>query len=327
LIFIINIQGVTVLIPEHLIEKFQLQKHPEGGYFKELYRDSTMIDFGEKYNGKMRHLLTSIYFLLKEEEQSALHVIKNSTEIWYYHAGCPVQITIIDPTTGLIEKAIIGNPIDGYNAQYIVPGDKWFGAECLDKKGYSLVGCTVTPGFDFRDFSLVTEDQLLKILPNPPIEILNLLHVNVDINLSDIVNAPADKIWSIISDFNALPKWHPAITDSFIEPGKANGELGCIRNFNLKNNGGNIREELIILDDKKFLVKYKILNSPMLLSNYEAILKLEHLDSEKTKIIWECNFGCHLKYKKYLQNTISSNVFRAGFEALKKQFQLSHHQA
>lgn len=313
-----------MLTPEQIIEKYQLQKHPEGGYFKEVYRDSKTLDFGEEYEGRIRNLLTSIYFMLKGEEQSALHVIKNSTEVWHYHSGSPIQITVINPVTGLIEKATIGNPADGYDAQYTVYANRWFGAECLDKKGYSLVGCTVSPGFDFRDFSLIKEDQLLKILPNPPVEILNLLHVNVDIILNDIINISVNKIWPIISDFNGLPAWHPAIIDSFIEPGKFNGEIGCVRNFNLKNNGGNIREELMLLDNNEFLVKYKILNSPMFLSNYLATLKLQQIDSKSTKIMWQCNFDCHLKYKSALQNIISNNVFQAGFNALKNHFQLSN---
>lgn len=308
-----------MLSVDQIIEKYQLQKHPEGGYFKEVYRDDISLNFDKKYDGDVRSLFTSIYFLLKEEEQSALHVIKNSTEIWYYHCGSPVQITLIDPSAGMIEKIIIGSPADGYHPQCIIPGNKWFGAECLDKKRYSFVSCTVAPGFDFRDFSLVTEDQLLKLLPHPPREVLNLLQVSTHITVSDVVNAPIDKVWLIISDFNALPDWHPAIEDSFIEYGKSNGEIGCVRNFDLKDYGGNIREELLELDNKNYLVKYKILNSQMLLSNYIATLKLEYLDSEKTKITWECHFDCHLKYKHILQKMISDDVFKMGIDALKMQ--------
>jgi predicted cupin superfamily sugar epimerase len=307
-----------MLTSDQLIEKLDLKKHPEGGYFKEIYRDDITLDFGEKYDGRMRNILTSIYFLLKGEDQSALHVIKNSTEIWNFHAGSPLQITIIDPITGMIEKRIIGNPAEGYNAQCVVPGNTWFGAECINKNEYSLVGYMVTPGFDYRDSSLIKEDQLLELLPNPPVDVLNLISVNADIRETEIIDASADEIWSIISDFNALPKWHPAILDSFIEEGKSNGNIGCVRNFNLKNNGGNIREELMILDSEEFLVKYKILDCPMPLSNYEAILKLEQLDS-KTKITWECHFDCHQKNKIHLKEAIRSNIFQGGFEALRKQ--------
>jgi uncharacterized protein len=311
-----------MLTAEQLIEKYQMQKHPEGGHFKEMYRDRMMLDFGEHYEGRMRPLSTSIYYLLKEEEQAALHAIKNSTEILHYHAGSPIQITIIDPMTGTIEKAIVGNPADGYDAQYTVLGNKWFGIECLDKKAYSFFGCTVMPGFDFRDFSLISKDQLLTLLPNATHDILNLIHVHVDITQNDIIHASAEKIWSLISDFNDLPKWHPAIADSFIEPGKSNGEPGCVRHFTLKNNGGTIREELMILDNDNFLVQYKILNAPMLLSHYQASLKLVRLDANQTKIIWECHFDCHLKHKPTLQKMISMDVFQTGFDALKEKLQL-----
>jgi predicted cupin superfamily sugar epimerase len=311
-----------MLAVDQIIEKYQLQKHPEGGYFKEVYRDNISLNFGKKYDGEVRSLFTSIYFLLKEEEQSALHVIKNSSEIWYYHCGSPLQITVIDPITGIIEKTIIGNPVHGYQPQCIIPGDKWFGAECLDKKGYSFVSCMVAPGFDFRDFSLVTEDQLLNLIPHPPRDVLNLLQIHTDITVSDIIHGPIDKLWSIISDFNSLPAWHPAIEDSFIEYPKSNGDIGCVRNFNLINYGGNIREELMVLDNENYLMKYKILNSQMLLSNYIAILKLERVDEEKTKITWECHFDCHLKYKHILQTMIRDDVFKLGIEALKNQTQV-----
>ncbi|HEX2549826.1 MAG TPA: cupin domain-containing protein [Gammaproteobacteria bacterium] len=308
-----------MLTSQQLIEKYQLKKHPEGGHFKEIYRDNTAIDFHEKYEGGTRNLLTSIYFLLKEEEQSALHVIKNSHEIWYHHAGSPLQITMVDPETGLIEKAIVGNPAEGYQPHYLVPGNQWFGAECIDKTSYSFVSCAVVPGFDYRDFSFITEEQFLKILPHPPSEVLNLINVKVDIHVDDVIHAPIEKVWAIISDFNGLPSWHPAILNSIIEPGKENNEVGCIRNFNLKNNGGNIREELVMFTPQDFLVKYKILESPMHLSNYTATLQLEHLGSNEVKIIWKCHFDCHLKYQSSLKEIIGNHVFQAGFDALKQQ--------
>lgn len=296
-----------------LIEKYHLEKHPEGGYFRQTYCDSTVIKVGEK----TRNLATSIYFLLRGEEQSALHCIKNAAETWYYHAGSPIVITIINPVTKKVEQTTIGSPADGFEPQFTVPANQWFGAECLDKNKYSFCGCVVTPGFDYDDFSLMTKDQLLELLPDASQAILNLINVSTHIVKSTIINAPPEKVWSIISDFNALPKWHPAIADSYIEQGKLNGELGCVRNFNLKMNGGNIREELIALDHKKWLVKYKILDAPLFLSNYAATLKLESQSMTQTNVIWECHFDCHEKYKDSLHKTIGSDVFQAGFDALK----------
>ena len=93
----------------------------------------------------------------------------------------------------------------------------------------------------------------------------------VKVYISSVIDAPADRVWAAIRDFNALPKWHPAIKDSHVEGGLPSDRVGCIRNFNLKD-GGNIREQLLTLSDYDYNYTYSILESPLGVRNYIATL-------------------------------------------------------
>ena len=95
----------------------------------------------------------------------------------------------------------------------------------------------------------------------------------VKVYTSSVLDAPADEVWSEIRDFNGLPRWHPAIKDSYIEQQLPSDKVGCIRNFTLKA-GGRIREQLLALSDFDYSVTYSILESPMGVENYIATLKL-----------------------------------------------------
>ena len=144
------------------IEKLSLQKHPEGGWFKEVYRSEGFIPASAltpSHSGQ-RNFSTSIYFLLEGNDFSAFHRIK-SDEIWHFYAGSSVTIYSIDHT-GILHKHCIG---DGNNFQAVVRAGEWFAAKPDDEKSFSLVGCTVAPGFDFADFEMAKRDQLLKLFP------------------------------------------------------------------------------------------------------------------------------------------------------------------
>lgn len=152
---------------ELLIEKLNLTEHPEGGYFKETYRSSGTIskdNLPDFYQGE-RNYCTSIYFLLKASDFSAFHKI-NQDETWYFHEGSSITIHQISPK-GIYSKFILGNDIlNSQFPQYTVPGGYWFGATVDVKDSYSLVGCTVSPGFDFQDFVLAERNSLQKKFPN-----------------------------------------------------------------------------------------------------------------------------------------------------------------
>lgn len=135
-----------------LIRRYQMQQHPEGGWYAETYRHSKAYDF-PGFEGS-RNISTSILFLLPEGQKSALHRIK-SDEIWYYHAGGTLHIITLDEN-GMEQRHPLGSNIEkGDNFQYTVKAGTWFGAEPTEGSGYCLVGCSVSPGFDFRDFELM----------------------------------------------------------------------------------------------------------------------------------------------------------------------------
>jgi len=149
-----------------IIKKLDLKPHPEGGYFKETYRSSGEIASGSLnsyYSGK-RNYSTCIYFLLRSGDFSAFHKI-NQDEIWHFYAGSPICLHVISEA-GDHTKHVIGKDVcKGQSPQLVVPGNHWFAASVINKGDYSLVGCTVSPGFDFADFTLPNRAELLNKFP------------------------------------------------------------------------------------------------------------------------------------------------------------------
>ncbi len=149
------------------ITKLSLLPHPEGGYFKEVYRSKekyTGTALPERFSGD-RAFCTSIYYLLEGHDFSAFHRIK-SDEGWHFYAGTTaVRIRIIS-SEGKYSSVLLGNnPENGEILQFFVPAGDWFGARPENPDGYALVGCTVSPGFDFNDFEMADTDSLLQKYP------------------------------------------------------------------------------------------------------------------------------------------------------------------
>ncbi|MDO5968481.1 cupin domain-containing protein [Flavivirga aquimarina] len=151
---------------QKIIDQLELQSHPEGGYFKEVYRSEGTINqenLGEAFSGQ-RNYATSIYFLLTSDSFSAFHRIKQD-EIWHFYKGSPIKLHIIS-NEGAYSNVIIGNNIEkGETPQYVVKAKDWFAAEVIGDNTYALVGCTVSPGFDFNDFELPERDALISKFP------------------------------------------------------------------------------------------------------------------------------------------------------------------
>ena len=149
-----------------IIKKLDLKPHPEGGYFKETYRSSGEISndsLKSGYSGN-RNYSTCIYFLLRSDDFSAFHKI-NQDEIWHFYAGSPICLHIISEA-GDHTKHIIGKDVCNEQLpQLVVPGNHWFAASVINRDDYSLVGCTVSPGFDFADFTLPNRAELLARFP------------------------------------------------------------------------------------------------------------------------------------------------------------------
>jgi uncharacterized protein len=151
---------------EYFIDKLGLEAHIEGGYFKEIYRNSFEISsegFSHALEGK-RSLSTTIYFLLKSGQVSKFHQLK-SDEIWFYHYGCPILIHMIDEN-GDYKCVRLGLHLEAVEMpQILIPANVIFGAEPLNDNSFSLVSCMVSPGFDFRDFKLFEANELSLMFP------------------------------------------------------------------------------------------------------------------------------------------------------------------
>lgn len=140
---------------EHYINTLKLLPHPEGGYYKETYRSEEIVDLER---GK-RNCSTSIYFLLEEGNFSAFHKIK-SDELWHFYAGDTLEVIEITKD-GKLKITELGPD----NFQYCVPAGNWFGSRVTKGGKFSLVGCTVAPGFDFADFEMAERENLMKEFP------------------------------------------------------------------------------------------------------------------------------------------------------------------
>ena len=136
-----------------VIQKLQLQPHPEGGYYRETYRSNEKVTLPDK----VRNVSTSIYYLLENEDKSHLHRVAHD-EIWYFHQGMPLDIISIHNNKVIIER--LGNDFSaGEVPQLIVTANTWFAARIPGGVGYSLVSCSVSPGFDFDDFELANHEM------------------------------------------------------------------------------------------------------------------------------------------------------------------------
>ncbi|WP_405565581.1 cupin domain-containing protein [Polaribacter sp. Asnod6-C07] len=162
---------------KEIIDFFDLKAHPEGGFYKETYRSKEIIlseNLSHHFNGN-RNYCTSIYFLLTSDKCSAFHKI-NQDEIWHFYTGTTLKLHQISPE-GEYSTILIGNNfLKGEIPQYTVPAHYYFAAEILAKDSFAFVGCTVSPGFDFKDFVLPSSAELSKKFPKLTQIIAQLTH-------------------------------------------------------------------------------------------------------------------------------------------------------
>ncbi len=142
-----------------LIEKFNLQSHPEGGFYAETYRSVETIP------GKDRNLLTSIYFLITGNSVSKFHRIQ-SDECWYFHEGSPLLVHSI-LANGEHQVTELGLDLSQNEVPFhVVPARTIFGSHLKNDTGYAFVSCAVAPGFDFNDFELFSSEELTTLYPD-----------------------------------------------------------------------------------------------------------------------------------------------------------------
>jgi predicted cupin superfamily sugar epimerase len=139
---------------EELKSKYNLERHPEGGWFSEVY--TSPFDLGG------RAFMGSIYFLLEGEDISHFHQI-DCDEIWYHHEGSALKITML--TDGKLETCVIGQN-SGQTAMAVIPKGAIFAAENVEKDGYCFMSCATTPRFSYDGFRLVDNEEISRICPS-----------------------------------------------------------------------------------------------------------------------------------------------------------------
>jgi uncharacterized protein len=148
------------------VEQLGLTPHPEGGYYRQTYRSAVTIREDALPPGfaGARPVATCIYFLLAEDNFSALHRLK-SDEIWHFYAGGTVEVHVISREGQHSVIRLGADPRAGEVLQAVVPAGTWFGSLLPSPNSYALVGCTVAPGFDFSDFELGARAELVRLYP------------------------------------------------------------------------------------------------------------------------------------------------------------------
>lgn len=144
--------------PEEIIAAYRLERHPEGGWFREVHRSSRPLGHIPGYPGE-RTAFTAIYFLLPRDDFSAFHRLR-SEEVWIHLAGDPLELVCMGHEARRIS---LGPATEGGEPVAIVPAGELQAARSLGE--YTLVLCVVSPGFDFADFSMPTREELLREHP------------------------------------------------------------------------------------------------------------------------------------------------------------------
>lgn len=174
------------------IKKLNLEKHIEGGYFGLFYQSTdkvVTIDDRYKINSpsefpSIRNAGTSIYFLLENNDFSAWHILK-SDEIWHYYDGDSAVLIHTINKNGEYDIKLLGNPKLNADAsfQVVIKSETWFAAELENKASFALMGCTVAPGFEYKDFMLADRNKLSDKYPNHADVIKRLTHEKFTVDL------------------------------------------------------------------------------------------------------------------------------------------------
>lgn len=151
---------------EQIIDRLNLSPHPEGGYYRETYKSDQKVGLSDQVQ---RSAGTGIYFLLPEGVLSDWHRVRWD-ELWHFYYGDQLMLEVINQN-GELHKLKLGNDFaEDMEFQRLVPQHCWQRAYCTGH--YSLVGCTVSPGFEFEDFEMIEPEKLAQKYPNIRDEIL-----------------------------------------------------------------------------------------------------------------------------------------------------------
>ena len=145
--------------PEEIIAAYRLERHPEGGWYREIHRSSRTLEGIPGFPGK-RTACTAIYFLLARGDFSAFHRLP-SEEVWAHLAGDPLELVVMDRE---VRRIILGPVTEGGEPVAIVHAGELQAARTSGE--YTLVTCFVAPGFEYEDFSMPTRKDLLREYPD-----------------------------------------------------------------------------------------------------------------------------------------------------------------
>lgn len=139
---------------------------------------------------------------------------------------------------------------------------------------------------------------------------------------STIIDVPVDQVWEHVKDFNGLPSWHPAATDSKIEPTHTPGSVGCIRNFALTDGSGRIRETLLAISDSERSLTYNMLaGGPLPFEDYLAVMQFTPVtDRNQTFATSSAEFRAGDGQTDHWSKFVADDVFLGGFRALEESF-------
>jgi uncharacterized protein len=142
------------------INHLDLQTHPEGGYYKEVFRSGIAVN--KTNSAAVRQACTSIYYLLEGKDYSGFHRLA-SDEIWYFHKGAPLLIQVINIVGDYYNYEL--SDADTGNLSVVIEAGLWFAAEVPSGTGFTLVSCAVAPGFEFAEFEMAELDFMAKLYP------------------------------------------------------------------------------------------------------------------------------------------------------------------
>lgn len=148
------------------IQALNLQSHPEGGYYRQTYRADLLLQkeaLPKQFTGP-RAACTAIYFLLQGADFSAFHRLR-SDELWHFYSGTTLIVHILTADGQHLQIRLGPDPEAGEQLQAVVRAESWFASDLKDKNSFALVGCTVSPGFDFDDFELARRSDLIDTYP------------------------------------------------------------------------------------------------------------------------------------------------------------------
>lgn len=133
-----------------VIQTLQLAPHPEGGWYREIYRSTDRVQRG----AESRSATTAIYYLLERQQLSRWHVV-DADEIWHFYGGAPLELLAYDPVSGQLNRQTLHTVGAEARPVGVIPSGVWQAARSLGE--YSLVGCTVSPGFEFSGFKFTAD--------------------------------------------------------------------------------------------------------------------------------------------------------------------------